>query len=337
MVQSFLLRQVKWLVKLVALGLLGYSLLRLYAPGLLSSIPGMRELGTFAVGSILNSAIDRFGALLFSGNEPFAATSQWLSGIGAYFATNIRPPQLVAGAFGAGLLAAINGALHIISNRSIQRMCSAQLYVTAVKLVVNLEEVGKGVRVSTGTAGQSVKLCVDNDVRAAMHRLRSELELLQDFSIAYDYAFWRRLRQSSVTLRMMAMSIREAIDVIMTEIDRLPEQAEIDMSSQRYFAMVVHSGHDGMRYLQFETGIENVITRALVLAEKLELGWLFQSFEGSIATLPPRLKSVRTLVRQWLKIARDQLKREGTTVWWGSPEKSDSYSSATGRQAARVA
>jgi hypothetical protein len=151
-----------------------------------------------------------------------------------------------------------------------------------------------------------------------MHRLRSELELIQDFSIAYDYAFWRRLRENSATLRMAAMSMREAIDVVMSEIDRLPEEAEIDMTKQRYFALVVHSGHDGMTLMPFTAGIDMVITRALVLAEKLELGWLFQQLEGSISTLPTSLSSIRALVKQWLAQARVDLRRDGATVWWSA-------------------
>jgi hypothetical protein len=303
-------------------------LARLLAPELVALIPGAPALERTTVGGSIAQLIDAIRISLFGQQRPLLAVAALLTSMVTFVYTNIKIPQLLAASLGAGILAAFNGVSHLVTNRRIQKMCSAQLYVTAIKLVTNRMDVEKAFRVSDTGKNQKVILHVDNDVRAAMHRLRSELELIQDFSIAYDYAFWRRLRETSATLRMAAMSMREAIDVVMTEIDRLPDEADIDMSQQRYFALVVQSGHDGMSLLPFTIGVDKVITRALVLAEKLELGWFFQHFEGSIATLPTGLKSIRALVKQWLAQARKNLKRDGAVVW--SAESVPWVNAATG-------
>jgi hypothetical protein len=314
--RSALRQQVARLAKIIVALAATYLLARLLVPELLLLLPGTLELEQSTFGRVVGRLLDATRVALFGHQPPVEAAAGLLGGVVAFLYANIKLPQLLAASLGAGILAAFNGVSHLVTNRRIQKMCSAQLYVTAVKLASNREIVESAFQTVGAGANRRVTLNVDDDVRAAMHRLRSELELIQDFSIAYDYAFWRRLRETSATLRMAAMSMREAIDVVMSEIDRMPEKAELDMMQQRYFALVVHSDHDGITLLPFTTGVDKVITRALILAEKLELGWMFQRLRGSISTLPVSLGSIRALVRKWLTQARKDLQKDGKAVWW---------------------
>ena len=188
-----------------------FLLARLYLRDVVLELPGFSHFEQTTFGGAIGRFIDDFSSVAFGGKPPGAATAEavvaWINA----FATDlgsIKRAQLIAAGLGAFIFAAVGIAINLWRNRKIQLMCSAQLYVTAIKLFANGATLHKAFEEKTDEHGKrKFTLHVDNEVRAAMHRLRSELELVQDFTVAYDYTFWPRLRESTARLRMQSMGL----------------------------------------------------------------------------------------------------------------------------------
>lgn len=306
---------------------LAFASARAFFRDIVLALPVFRDIEATGIGRLIGQVIDAIAAAAFGVYNNAALSPDMVAWIDAmrrqwdYIVEqilSIRLAQVIAPAAGA-LSVALIGVFHTLwTNRKIQRMCSGQLYVTALKLILNHANLAKAFTKKEVEGGVQVTLHVDDDVRAAMHRLRSELELIQDFSVAYDYAFWPKLRRTTAAVRMRAMSVREAIDVVMSEMDRMQTpEGDINMSTERYYAVVVHSGYDRVTLLPFTNGIAMIIPEILMLGEKLEVGRILQWFgvRGSAHSLPEGLENLKALVKGWLKQARKEV-RENRIIWW---------------------
>lgn len=245
--------------------------------------------------------------------------------------SGIKMAQLIAAGLGAAALGILSLVHNWWRNIRIREMCSAQLYITAVKLDFHALVVWNAHRVNGMTvdafqdSGQTevktLTLAVDDDVRAALHRLSSELNLLQEFSIAYDYAFWRTLRVVAARTRMRAQSAKEAIEVIMSELDRKHDLEEASIREPRYLVHALKG--EGMSAIMIPLALQDIVKEVLRFGEKLELGWLRQSWRGKGKSLPKTASKFRAGIQQSLEIARRHLEEqvESGEVWWSVEPK----------------
>lgn len=231
------------------------------------------------------------------------------------------------------LLSAILGALGVggfnlfynwLRNLSIRRMCSAMLYFAAWRIVLNTRFLYQGVATEQNPKpGTRAREALHNTslVRSALHRTKSELETLQDFAIAYDYAIWRGLRFWTARLRMRSMAVREAFEVIIGEL-AMKKDGDLLLEYNNGVIVGVHAGlansEKEISYLDPIDAAMPVVTTALDLAERLEVGFLRSFFlnvwpaTASTISAPALRAKVRTTLIKW---HRDQQQDKNQELW----------------------
>lgn len=210
----------------------------------------------------------------------------------------------VIGLFSATFIGLLSLTYNFSRNRPIRRMCSGQLYLVCLKMAFNIGNLIKK------TEGGVLK--VDDVARASFNRLDSELEVVRDFAVAYDYAFRRGVRRVSAAARMHALAAKEAVGAVISELNRGSLQ-EVDLNNERFkvvqpvkmpirvFGVSLPVRWFARRELGTVGLIESmnlVLDLNVLLAEKLEGSWP-PVWYASGQTVPA---GVRGLVRHLLLV-----------------------------------
>ena len=122
-----------------------------------------------------------------------------------------------------------------LRNLSNRRLCSAHLYLVLIKSASNLLQV---LDIAVKNRG---KIPNDADNRARLHKLSAELDVLSDFSIAYQHVFTRRARRISVPARMFIAPVKEVVEFAVSELDRAGT-GFVDLNELRFHAVMIDKG-----------------------------------------------------------------------------------------------
>jgi hypothetical protein len=123
-------------------------------------------------------------------------------------------------------------------NMNNRRLCSAHLYLVAIKGSQNLLSLLSSVTVMRDGAWM---LAANENTSAMLRRLRAEIDVMSDFSIAYQQVFTRRARRHAVPARMCLAPVREVVDLAIAEMERFPTKS-INLSDARFKAVMLYRG-----------------------------------------------------------------------------------------------
>lgn len=292
-----------------------YVIVRVYWPELIASDPTVTWFLNTNFGRRIDNGVSEFAAWAFQNKEPGEATAEFLVAVLAAVYVEVASTtftEIVAGTIGAVAFGALSLLYNWWRNRPIRKMCSRELYVAALKIDENLGALWDAHRVNgkkleevklhTDPAKVELTLKVNDDIRSGFHRLKSELESLRDFSIAYDYAFWRGLRTLAARMRMQASAAREAIEAIMAELDR-DSTSEVNLIQQRFFGRIAHL--DGLQFDPIPHVLADMIDTTIQFAGKLEWGRSLQWMPPvGWLSIPRRAAGLRDELRPLLQRTR---------------------------------
>lgn len=253
------------------------------------------------------------------------------SGVG-YLRATITSTNLLSAALGAVGVGIFNIGYNWLRNLGIRRTCSAMLYSSGLRIRFNVGIIyssftrnGKPFRDSLdGSATKTLVLNNNKDVRAALHRLRCEMETLQDFAIAYDYAIWRGLRHLTAKVRIRSMAVREALEVVVAELELSKEGENLDFRPARLGVKAATT--DGYDALDLTDALSPVLNVSIELAECLEVGfvrsfflWWWPASGSSLPKGAPKLRAqVRELLIKWRHTywQREAADKDSWETWW---------------------
>jgi len=130
-------------------------------------------------------------------------------------------------------------------NMNNRRLCAAHLYLVAIKAAQNLFKISDAIEV---TRGGAMMLPANEHTSAMLRRLRAELDVMSDFSIAYQQVFTRRARRHAVPARMCLAPVREVVDLAIAEMERSPAKP-INLSDDRFKAVMLYRGRNILVWL----------------------------------------------------------------------------------------
>ncbi|MFM9864150.1 MAG: hypothetical protein ACKVRO_11135 [Micropepsaceae bacterium] len=262
------------------------------------------------IGAWTDDVGSRFAHWLFQPGSPAISLAEATQRGVAYLTLQLTTGNLVSAVLGALGVGVFNLSYNWLRNWSIRRTCSAMLYSSAYRILTNIGVIyrgftrnGKPYFDSLKTEPETKTLTLKNseDVRAAMHRLKCEMETLQDFAIAYDYAIWRGLRFLTAKVRIRAMAVREALEVAVAEIEHSKDDNMNFRPARLGVSAAMAYGHD---YLDLTDALYPVLSTTVELAERLEVGFVRSFFlwwwPGEGASLPASAPKLRESVRKYL-------------------------------------
>lgn len=173
--------------------------------------------------------------------KSFAATdvgSGWIQHIWPWIVANGR------GLLQVGVNVAIFGfGLYIWwRNIRVRRLCATLLYDLSFQILYSISQIEskKNSEMVANEKGHIVshKLIISADTRGWVHRLNTQLEVLRDFSIAYDHALRQRARMSAAFARMYALSAKELVEQLAAEVDLVKDGGKVELNGERYTTFV---------------------------------------------------------------------------------------------------
>lgn len=323
---------------------LGYSMLAMALLVLLRVVLGDQIDSWWSVVP-MSAQLDSFGSRvaqwLFQPGSPLAPVMDAAQRGVAYIRMQLTTGNLVSAVLGALGVGVFNLSYNWLRNWSIRRTCSAMLYSLAYRILTNIGVIYRGFTrngqpyfESFKTEAETKTLTLKNseDVRAAMHRLKCEMETLQDFAIAYDYAIWRGLRFLTAKVRIRAMAVREALEVAVAELEHSKDDNINFRPARLGVSAAMAYGHD---HLDLTDALYPVLSTTVELAERLEVGFVRSFFlwwwPGEGASLPASAPKLRESVRKYLigwrhKYWKRQLKDSDSwdVLWVASGETASS-------------
>jgi hypothetical protein len=295
------------------------------------------QIGTWWSATQFGTRIDNIGSQvaswLFQPGSPAVTLAEATQSGVAYVTKQLTTGNLVSAVLGALGVGAFNLIYNWWRNRSIRRMCSAMLYSSGLRIFSNIgllyrsfTQDGKPYLTATEPPKDDLSAPNTEHVRAALHRLKNEMDALQDFAIAYDYAIWRGLRFRTATVRIKALAVREALEVATAEFDRSAQGKQINFFDGYLGVKAVTL--DGYRSLFLTDAVFPVLATAVDLAERLEVGFirsfLLRWWPAKGASMPPSdtvRKEVSELVK-YLHNRADKNRRRASAgervwdTWW---------------------
>jgi hypothetical protein len=279
------------------------------------------QFGSWWSASSLGRLIDSLGVQvanwLFQAGSPAVVFMEAAQSGVDYAKRQLTTGNLVSAVLGAIGVGAFNLIYNWLRNRSIRRMCSAMLYSSGLRIFNNIgvlyrsfSQDGKPYLSTSEPPKSDLSAPNTQEVRASLHRLKNEMDALQDFAIAYDYAIWRGLRFLTASVRIRALAVREALEVTTAEFDRGQQGARINFFNSDLGVKAVTQ--DGYRSLLLTDALFPVLATAVDLAERLEVGFvrslLLRWWPARGSSLPPSDK-VRSEVAALVKFNHERSNR----------------------------
>lgn len=154
---------------------------------------------------------------------------------------NITIDDLINTVVIGGLLWLGTSATRWLRFAPIRNLCAQQLYVASYELI---DSYGKSMRAISEIDSKEY-LDVDSDIRDELFQIAQQLQVLSEFSIAYEHYFPRKLRKIAVPFRMYVVDAKTRIETMIDDINRkfsdgAGPEFQIELNQGKYLSWKLH-------------------------------------------------------------------------------------------------